>query len=52
MLSVLREKFGMTGTKAGCERGECGACTVLIDGVSRYSCLTFAAEALGGKITT
>ena len=52
LLSVLREKLGLTGTKPGCERGECGACTVLIDGVARYSCLTLALEADGRKVTT
>jgi len=52
LLSVLREKLGLTGTKPGCERGECGACTVLIDGVARYSCLTLALEADGKKVTT
>jgi len=49
---VLREVLGMTGTKIGCERGECGACTVLIDGKARYSCLTLAVEAEGHEITT
>ncbi len=49
---VLRDKLGFTGTKAGCERGECGACTVLIDGVPRYSCMTLAIEAEGHEITT
>lgn len=49
---VLRDRLGLTGTKAGCERGECGACTVLIDGVARYACLTLALEAVGTKITT
>lgn len=49
---VLREKLGLTGTKVGCERGECGACTVLIDGQARYSCLTLAAEAEGHEVTT
>jgi xanthine dehydrogenase YagT iron-sulfur-binding subunit len=52
LLHVLREKLGMTGTKLGCARGECGACTVLIDGIARYSCLTLALEAVGKKITT
>jgi xanthine dehydrogenase YagT iron-sulfur-binding subunit len=52
LLYVLREVLGLTGTKLGCERGECGACTVLIDGKPRYSCLTFAVEAEGHEITT
>ncbi len=52
LLYVLREKLGLTGTKAGCERGECGACTVLIDQVPRYACLTLAVEAQGSEIVT
>jgi xanthine dehydrogenase YagT iron-sulfur-binding subunit len=52
LLFVLREKLGLTGTKVGCERGECGACTVLIDGQPRYACLTLAMEAEGKEITT
>jgi xanthine dehydrogenase YagT iron-sulfur-binding subunit len=52
LLFVLREKLGLTGTKVGCERGECGACTVLVDGQSRYACLTLAVEAEGKEITT
>ncbi len=52
LLYVLREGLGLTGAKAGCERGECGACTVLIDGVPRYSCLTLALEAEGKQVTT
>jgi xanthine dehydrogenase YagT iron-sulfur-binding subunit len=52
LLFVLREKLGFAGTKIGCERGECGACTVLIDGVPRYACLTLALEAEGTEITT
>lgn len=49
---VLREVLGLTGTKIGCERGECGACTVLIDGKALYSCLLLAVEAEGCEITT
>jgi xanthine dehydrogenase YagT iron-sulfur-binding subunit len=52
LLFVLREKMGLTGTKVGCERGECGACTVLINGVPRYACMTLALEAEGKEITT
>lgn len=52
LLYVLRDRLGLTGTKPGCERGECGACTVLIGGVTRYSCLTLALEAEGKDVTT
>jgi xanthine dehydrogenase YagT iron-sulfur-binding subunit len=52
LLYVLRERLGLTGTKVGCERGECGACTVLIDDVPRYACLTLAVEAQDCRITT
>jgi len=52
LLYVLREVIGLTGAKPGCERGECGACTVLIDGVPRYACLTLAVEAQGREVTT
>ena len=52
LLFVLREKLGLTGTKVGCERGECGACTVLINGQPRYACMTLALEAEGKEITT
>jgi xanthine dehydrogenase YagT iron-sulfur-binding subunit len=52
LLYVLREQLGLTGTKVGCERGECGSCTVLIDNVPRYACMTLAVEAEGTKITT
>ena len=52
LLFVLREKLGLSGTKVGCERGECGACTVLVDGQPRYACLTLAVEAEGKEITT
>ena len=52
LLYVLRDRLGLTGTKVGCERGECGACTVLIDGKARYACMTLAMEADGREITT
>lgn len=52
LLHVLREVIGLTGAKPGCERGECGACTVLIDGIPRYACLTLAVEAQGHEVTT
>jgi xanthine dehydrogenase YagT iron-sulfur-binding subunit len=52
LLFVLREQLGITGTKIGCARGECGACTVLIDGLPRYACMTLALEAQGHEITT
>ncbi len=52
LLFVLREKLGLMGPKPGCERGECGACTVLIDGIARYSCITLAVEAEDREITS
>jgi len=52
LLFVLRERLGITGTKAGCERGECGSCTVLINDKPRYACLTLALEAEEAEITT
>jgi xanthine dehydrogenase YagT iron-sulfur-binding subunit len=52
LLYVIREVLELTGTKIGCERGECGACTVLIDGKPRYACATLAVEAEGTEITT
>ena len=52
LLSVLRERLHLTGAKPGCERGECGACTVLIDGENVYSCLTLAVACAGRQVTT
>ena len=52
LLFVLRERLGITGTKAACERGECGSCSVLIDDLPRYACMTLAVEAEGTEITT
>ena len=52
LLEVLREDLGLTGTKNGCERGECGACTVLLDGQPVNSCLVLALEADGREVTT
>jgi xanthine dehydrogenase YagT iron-sulfur-binding subunit len=52
LLDALRENLGMTGTKKGCDRGQCGACTVLIDGRRINSCLTLAIMHDGQDITT
>jgi aerobic-type carbon monoxide dehydrogenase small subunit (CoxS/CutS family) len=52
LLDVLREELGITGPKAGCHQGGCGACTVLVDGEPRRSCLLPVAHADGGEITT
>jgi carbon-monoxide dehydrogenase small subunit len=52
LLEVLRENFGLTGTKKGCNEGECGTCTVLLDGKPIASCLLLAVEAQGRMIET
>jgi aerobic-type carbon monoxide dehydrogenase small subunit (CoxS/CutS family) len=52
LLEVLREELDLTGTKHGCELGECGACTVLVDGVPILSCLTLALQVTGSEILT
>ncbi|HUO52378.1 MAG TPA: (2Fe-2S)-binding protein [Gemmatimonadaceae bacterium] len=52
LAGVLRGRLGLTGTKVACARGECGACTVLIDGELAYACLTLAGACEGAEITT
>jgi xanthine dehydrogenase YagT iron-sulfur-binding subunit len=52
LLDLLRERLGLTGTKKGCDHGQCGACTVLVDGVRVNSCLTLAVMKDGQEITT
>jgi aerobic-type carbon monoxide dehydrogenase small subunit (CoxS/CutS family) len=52
LLEVLREDLGLTGTKHGCELGECGTCTVLVDGKSILSCLMLGLDAEGRDVTT
>ncbi len=52
LLEVIREDLGLTGTKEGCHLGECGACTVIMDGKTVNSCLVLATEADGKQVTT
>ena len=52
LLDCLRNQLGLTGTKKGCDQGDCGACTVLVDGTPVNSCITLALEADGKDITT
>src|ERR1700687_1632 len=52
LLDYLRETVGLTGTKTGCDGGECGACTVLVDDQPRLSCLTLAASGDGQRVRT
>ena len=52
LLDVLREELGITSPKAGCEQGGCGACTVIVDGEPRRSCLTSLASVAGAAVTT
>ena len=52
LLDYLRQGVGLTGTKEGCDGGECGACTVLVDGEPRLSCITLAASVAGRNVET
>lgn len=52
LLDLLRDKLGLTGTKKGCEQGECGACTVMLDGKPVNSCSTLAVECEGRDVVT
>jgi carbon-monoxide dehydrogenase small subunit len=52
LLEVLRHRLALTGTKYNCEQGECGACTVLLDGVAVDACLVLALSAAGSEVTT
>ena len=52
LVDYLRDRLGLTGAKTGCDGGECGACTVLINGAARLSCITLAAAADGAEVET
>ena len=52
LLDVLRERLGLTGSKKGCDQGQCGACTVLMDGSRVLACFTLAAAAQDARVTT
>ncbi|PGS53957.1 (2Fe-2S)-binding protein [Bacillus sp. AFS041924] len=52
LLDVLREKLDLTGAKRGCENGDCGACTVIADGLPVKTCMMLAVDAVGKKLTT
>ena len=52
LINVIREELGLTGTKCGCGMGQCGSCTLLIDGAPVLSCLTLALSVDGAEITT
>ncbi len=52
LLDALRDHLGLTGTKKGCDQGQCGACTVHVDGARVLACLTLAAQAQGRRVTT
>ena len=52
LLELLRSELGLTGTKQGCDGGECGACTVLVDGAPQLACLTLAASCAGKQVET
>src|SRR3990167_8474197 len=51
-LEMLRDRLGLTGTKYGCGEGECGACTILVDGATLNSCLLFAVDCDGRELVT